>query len=421
MAKTWIQDLWVTDAEVTMPDGTKAYIAPTSNDLKNIKKLPEHFRTKRFGRGKRWRLNWLETDGTRRTASYGTKAAAEAAAAALEDDLRSGRYVNPHAASTLFEKIAGEWLETRRTIKGSTFVRYEDELSRYVLPKWGKIPLSRITVQALDRWVSELLDGTAPRNVERASSRLSPATIRSIVKITCGGVLEYAVKHKYLPVNPVQQVTIPKAHESEVGQMMVLSLREVEEFADKCAEYGGPTCGVLVRFLAYCGTRVGEACALKCGDVDLEARRVHIRRTWTIGRDRRRVTGTPKTGKARAVPVPGFLVEELRALCMLQGEDAWLFRVSNGAAVDVHNFRARVFSRARDALGHDGFRIHDFRHTAATHAIAAGADVKVVQTMLGHARATETLDRYGHLWGDNLDVVMDAMESARERALGNTI
>ncbi|RKS06813.1 phage integrase family protein [Nocardiopsis sp. Huas11] len=55
--------------------------------------------------------------------------------------------------------------------------------------------------------------------------------------------------------------------------------------------------------------------------------------------------------------------------------------------------------------------------TAASLAIAAGADVKVVQAMLGHATATMTLDRYGHLFPDRLDEVAEAMDAARLRVL----
>lgn len=54
------------------------------------------------------------------------------------------------------------------------------------------------------------------------------------------------------------------------------------------------------------------------------------------------------------------------------------------------------------------------RHTAASLAIASGADVKVVQEMLGHASATMTLDLYGHLSADHLDDVADRMDVARQ-------
>jgi len=61
---------------------------------------------------------------------------------------------------------------------------------------------------------------------------------------------------------------------------------------------------------------------------------------------------------------------------------------------------------------------HELRHTAASLAIASGADVKVVQQMLGHKSATMTLDLYGHLFPDRLNLVADAMDEARTAALG---
>lgn len=63
------------------------------------------------------------------------------------------------------------------------------------------------------------------------------------------------------------------------------------------------------------------------------------------------------------------------------------------------------------------FHPHEFRHTAASLAIASDADVKVVQEMLGHKSATMTQDLYGHLFPDRLDAVADAMDKARTRAL----
>ena len=66
-------------------------------------------------------------------------------------------------------------------------------------------------------------------------------------------------------------------------------------------------------------------------------------------------------------------------------------------------------------MGLPGFHPHLLRHTAASLAIAAGANVKVVQSMLGHKTATMTLDLYGHLFADQLDEVADALDAARER------
>ena len=56
---------------------------------------------------------------------------------------------------------------------------------------------------------------------------------------------------------------------------------------------------------------------------------------------------------------------------------------------------------------------HELRHTAASLAIASGASIKGGQSMLGHASAPMTLDRYDHLFGDELDAVADRMAAAR--------
>lgn len=76
-----------------------------------------------------------------------------------------------------------------------------------------------------------------------------------------------------------------------------------------------------------------------------------------------------------------------------------------------------ALTAAAGRIGVPGFHPHEFRHTAASLAIASGADVKVVQRMLGHKSATMTLDLYGHLFPDRLDVVADALERSREDAL----
>jgi integrase len=75
-------------------------------------------------------------------------------------------------------------------------------------------------------------------------------------------------------------------------------------------------------------------------------------------------------------------------------------------------FRRAAFDRAAEEIGMPGLHPHELRHTAASLAIAAGADVKVVQKMLGHKSATMTLDQYGHLFDDRLDDIADRLDAA---------
>jgi integrase len=74
------------------------------------------------------------------------------------------------------------------------------------------------------------------------------------------------------------------------------------------------------------------------------------------------------------------------------------------------NFRHRVFDQAAAAAGLPGLTPHEMRHTAASLAVAAGANVKAVQRMLGHASAAMTLDVYAGLFGDDLDDLADGLD-----------
>ena len=67
---------------------------------------------------------------------------------------------------------------------------------------------------------------------------------------------------------------------------------------------------------------------------------------------------------------------------------------------------------AAKAVGQAGLTPHELRHSCASLAIAAGANVKVLQTLLGHKTATLTLDRYAHLFPDDLGRIADAFDEA---------
>ena len=96
-----------------------------------------------------------------------------------------------------------------------------------------------------------------------------------------------------------------------------------------------------------------------------------------------------------------------------------VFRTVRGQSVRANNWRVREFNAAVEAaeLGIPGLTPHKLRHTAASLAIAAGADVKVLQLMLGHADAAMTLNIYGHLFPDRLDEVADVLDTQRSLAL----
>ncbi|WAX79512.1 tyrosine-type recombinase/integrase [Streptomyces sp. KMM 9044] len=127
----------------------------------------------------------------------------------------------------------------------------------------------------------------------------------------------------------------------------------------------------------------------------------------------------PKNHERRSVPIPRFLAEELKPHVEGRDEDELLFTAPQGGPLRARNFRQRLFAPAvvKAGPGHLKVTPHKLRHTAASLAIASGADVNVVQTMLGHKSATLTLDTYGHLFPDRLDEVSKKMHKRRAKQL----
>ena len=127
------------------------------------------------------------------------------------------------------------------------------------------------------------------------------------------------------------------------------------------------------------------------------------------------VWGTPKGHEKREVPIPRFLVDQLAEHVRGKAPDDLVFAgVRGGGALRAPIFRRAAFDHAAEVIGMPGLHPHDMRHTAASLAIAAGADVKVVQKMLGHKSATMTLDQYGHLFDDRLDDIADRLDAAAD-------
>ena len=132
-------------------------------------------------------------------------------------------------------------------------------------------------------------------------------------------------------------------------------------------------------------------------------------------------SGTPKTHQCRSVPVPRSLVDALAEHVAGKAPDDLVFTTPRGDVMRNHNFRSRVFVPAAKQSGMPGLTPHDLRHTAASLAVQAGANVKAVQRMLGHASAAMTLDVYAGLFGDDLDAVADRLDAAAAAARADSL
>ena len=129
------------------------------------------------------------------------------------------------------------------------------------------------------------------------------------------------------------------------------------------------------------------------------------------------VLGTPKTHAARSVALPSFLASILGEYIATVPRSGLAFPDGAGGPIRVTNWNRRTFTPTATGLGliPPKLRVHDLRHTAASLMIASGAGVKVVQQQLGHRTATLTLDRYAHLFPDELDALSSALDGLRVR------
>jgi integrase len=158
--------------------------------------------------------------------------------------------------------------------------------------------------------------------------------------------------------------------------------------------------------IAFTGMRRGEAIGLRWVDVDLENRRLSVRRAL-IPINREVIVSEPKTVKGRrVVALDPATIEVLKAQSarQLSEQDDWdegwtdsglVFTAENGAALDPESV-SRYWRQAVKKSMLPRIRLHDLRHTHATLALQAGIHPKVVSERLGHANISITLDTYSH-------------------------
>lgn len=348
-----------------------------------------------YGKVKRWRVRWV-VDGREHTKVFDRKPDAQAHLDRLTADVVKGTYVSPLKSAALFREIADEWLAGKGARKAKTVAGYRSLLDTLILPRWGEVKLSDITHGELQKWISGL---SVNGSTKTHGKGLSPS--RVIQTHQCvSAVLKYAIRTDRLARNVADGIELPRKGESE---RRYLTHKQLQALAVNAGRHE-----TLTLVLGYCGLRFGEAVALRGRDV--KDGKIVVRTSVTNVTGQGLTEDTTKTHKSRWVPVPGFLLERLEAELPVD-PDALVFPGKDGGWLTTGEYRWQ-FDPAAIKTGVEGLVPHDLRHTAASLAISAGANVKAVQRMLGHATAAMTLDLYGHLYDDDLTAVAKRLNAA---------
>jgi integrase len=376
--KHGVADMW------HRADGTPTKLAEPDSSPKRPK-----------GEGSRWRAWYIDKDGRERTKRFPTKQPAEAWIDKQVSDLTTGSWIAPERSAETFGAVAQEWLATKAARKPKTVAGYESLLETVILSRWGDVPLSDIKHGELQQWVTELSQNGSTRK----NGGLSASRVRQAHQVI-NGVLKYAIRTERLGKNVAGDIELPK---KQSASRRYLTHKQLQQLARETGRFEA-----LTLVMGYCGLRFGEAIALR--GKDIHDKTINIHRSVTFVRGKGYVEGDTKTHETRHVPVPSLVWEKL----VLPADDALVFP---GKGRHLSNGEYRwAFDRAATRIGVTGLVPHELRHTCASLAISAGANVKAVQTLLGHASAVMTLDLYGHLLSNDLTKVATALNRAARKA-----
>ena len=288
-----------------------------------------------------------------------------------------------------------EWLSTfcEGKVKPLTLQSYRASIRNHIVPAIGVMELQAVKGTHIQRLYNSMTRaGLSGKTVKNTSAIMHKA-------------FSVALKQGIIAVNPCDAAELPKAERKEIRP---LTDDEIPLFLS--AIDSSPMRNAYALCL-FAGLREGECLGLSWGQVDFEKGRITIsqqlQKVRTEGKGEYQITPSTKSGKPRTIEPPPIAFEYLRAERVKQMENrlragpAWsnlddlVFTDEAGGHYAIYTFYRR-FKAIAASIGRPDARPHDLRHTAATVAIASGADVKSVQDLLGHATASFTLNVYAH-------------------------
>jgi integrase len=359
----------------------------------------------------RYDVRYRGANGRERSKTFRTRKDAERYERTQQTAIERGLWVDPQKGRITLEAWAQDWQRTVVHLRPSTRRIYESNLRLHILPVLGAVELGKLTPAMLRAWLADLTVKVG------GHGRLMSAASAAQAYRTLNRVLTAAVDDELLGRNPLGGIRPPRAKQQE---MRFLTHDDVATLAAAI----DPRCRALVLVAAYGGMRAGELIALRRRHVDLLHRTITVVEQVQVVAGRFEVHAPKSAAGRRAIPLPGLVVDALwphLAEVAEQGPDGLVFPSPEGGYLRLENFRRRAWEPAIHKAGLAPLRFHDLRHTCASLAIAAGADVKVLQRMLGHSSAALTLDRYGHLVPGQAEQVALRLDEMARNARPQTV
>lgn len=374
----------------------------------------KRIKSSRYGRGKRYRVRYVDDAGELRQPLFEKKTDAELFDANVRADVSRGQYINPDAGRTTVREYGARW-RAAQMHRDTTVERVDRAFRLHIDPTpLGRMPIGQVRASHLRVWVKD------------RSTYLAPTTL-AVVYSYIKSMFAAAVIDRDIGVSPCQGVGLPDLPRSA---HLIPTPDQIHALADALPEHYS----ALAYAAAGLGLRQGEAWGLEVDHVDFLRRTVHVRQQLvTLGATT--YLAPPKTATSDRVLELGTVVGEAFARHMelfppveveiLDRTDPrkpvlrkakLLFLTSRGNPIPRGSWPYPWGKAVAGAGLPKGFGFHGLRHYFATLLIHNGASVKTVQLALGHSTPTITLNTYLHEWPDALD----RTRAIVDRELGRT-
>jgi integrase len=283
-----------------------------------------------------------------------------------------------------------EWLpRVDLSVEPSTASSYRAHVENHINPHLGHIRVGKLDRRTIQNFYATLLREKSPRT-NRPLSKGSVIRLHAVLHCA----LEDLVFSGRLPSNPARGAR-PRHTKSERHEYRIWTHAELSEFLDAARD---DRLYALWRVLAMTGMRRGEAVALRCSDLRLQEKLLSVRRALVIA-DRQLYLTRTKSDLERAIELDAQTVRALRSHIRREGRSSsedWIFTKQRGGPLSPEQV-SKAFRDLVAATDLPRIRLHDLRHTHASHLILAGVNMKTVQERLGHSDVVITLKFYSHV------------------------
>ena len=330
---------------------------------------------------------------------YRTRKEAQAALTELLGSIDAGTFVTPSRLT--LRRYLDDWLAGLATAgrRPTTIDRYGRMIGAYVSPRIGDVPLQQLSALELDRLYATL----ATEGRQRGGGGLSLRTVRYVHAIL-SKALGDAERKGLVARNVARRSSPPKSSATRAPEQTTWTPDELRSFLELMNDH---RYGPLMRVAAMTGLRRSELCGLRWADVDLGAALATVRQSVQLVGGRIVVGEVKTTRSRRRLDLDAGTVAVLRAHRRAQaaerlmvgagwGDHGLVFAAPDGRPLNPDTI-TQWFDRTVRRSGLPRLRLHDLRHTHATHLLAAGVGIKIVSERLGHASVAFTLDVYGHV------------------------